>query len=49
MMELAPRDIVARAMDSEMKKKGQNFVYLNLTHLSKETINLKFPFIKKTM
>ena len=45
-MELAPRDIVARAIDFEMKKNGEQSVYLNLTHLKKEIIKTKFPFIK---
>jgi L-aspartate oxidase len=43
--ELAPRDIVARAIDSEMKKSGSNFVYLDITALGKSKIKRKFPLI----
>ncbi|MFI3291150.1 MAG: L-aspartate oxidase [Opitutales bacterium] len=43
--DLAPRDIVARAIDTEMKKHGSNYVYLDITHLGKEELMDRFPKI----
>ncbi len=43
--DLAPRDIVARAIDSEMKKSGTEHVYLDCRHFSKEKFVEHFPNI----
>ena len=44
-LELAPRDIVARAIDSEMKLLGSNYVYLDATHLNYDDFIKHFPNI----
>lgn len=43
--DLAPRDIVARAIDSEMKKTGTEYVWLDCRHFSKEKFTEHFPNI----
>ena len=43
--ELAPRDVVARAIDYEMKKRGLDCVHLDITHQSPEFLHAHFPNI----
>jgi L-aspartate oxidase len=44
---LAPRDIVARAIDNEMKIRGDDFVYLDCTHLDDKSLVDHFPNINE--
>lgn len=46
--ELAPRDIVARAMVAEMYKTGSEFVYLDMTALDADYVRKRFPRIQAT-
>ncbi len=43
--ELAPRDVVARAIDQEMKLSGDPYVLLDLTHLKSSKVKERFPNI----
>jgi len=44
---LAPRDIVARAIDNEMKTSGDEFVFLDCTHLNGDDLKNSFPNINE--
>jgi L-aspartate oxidase len=43
--ELAPRDVVARAIDQETKKAGTDHVFLDVTALGKARLEKRFPYI----
>tara|TARA_Y100001935_G_scaffold255663_1_gene270940 strand:+ start:114123 stop:115694 length:1572 start_codon:yes stop_codon:yes gene_type:complete len=43
--ELAPRDIVARAIDDQLKKRGDKSVFLDVTHLDADEVKAHFPNI----
>ena len=46
--DMAPRDVVARAIDFEMKRLGLECVYLDVTHLPNKKIEQRFPNILET-
>ncbi len=43
--EMAPRDVVARAIDQEMKQRGDKFVHLDARHLGETFLRERFPSI----
>lgn len=44
-LELAPRDVVARAIVSELEETKSTFVYIDITHESEELVKHRFPTI----
>ena len=46
--DLAPRDIVARAIDDQLKKSGEDHLYLDVRHLDANEVKENFPNIYKT-
>jgi L-aspartate oxidase len=45
MKSLAPRDVVARAIDTELKRSGEKCAYLDIRHVDEATLRLRFPNI----
>lgn len=46
--ELAPRDIVARAIDDQLKQHGEDYVLLDISHVDESRVREHFPHIYKT-
>ena len=49
MADLAPRDVVARAIDAELKKSGDDCVFLDVTHLKPDQVRSHFPHIHQKL
>lgn len=48
MGSLAPRDVVARSIDHELKISGEEFVYLDITHKDPKEVRCHFPNITRS-
>ncbi|CAN5526588.1 L-aspartate oxidase [soil metagenome] len=47
--ELAPRDIVARAIDDQLKRRGEEHVWLDISHVNRDKVLRHFPNIHETL
>lgn len=47
--ELAPRDVVARAIHAEILKEGVPFVHLDMTHMPKDHVDKRFPTVTRKL
>ena len=48
-LELAPRDVVARAIDAEIKQFGLDYVYLDISHMPEDFVRGHFPNIHEKL